>query len=66
VREAFGTEGRRARSGAVAGFERLASDRDGFARAAAAAIRAAGFRPGVRDGRPVASSVTIRVSFRLE
>ncbi len=52
--------------GAVAGFELLASDRDDFARAAAAAIRAAGFRPGVRDGRPVASSVTIRVSFRLE
>jgi protein TonB len=52
--------------GGVAGFELLASDRDEFARAAAAAIRAAGFRPGVRDGRAVNSSVTIRVSFRLE
>jgi protein TonB len=52
--------------GAVVGFEVVEGASGEFARAAADAIRAAGFRPGVRDGRPVNSSVTIRVSFRLE
>jgi protein TonB len=52
--------------GRVVGFERLDGAPDDFARAAAEAIRAAGFRPGVRDGRPVSSTVTIRVRFRLD
>ena len=52
--------------GKVVGFEVLEGATDAFARAAGEAIRAAGFRPGVRDGKPVNSTVTIRVSFRLD
>lgn len=52
--------------GRVVGLRLLASDHEEFTHAAAEALRATPFAPARRDGRPVGSTVTIRVVFALE
>lgn len=51
--------------GELVGLEVLASDGEDMSHSAAAAVRAVGFRPAVRGGAPVSSTVTIRIRFRL-
>jgi TonB family protein len=51
--------------GQVVGIELLASDGDDFSRAATEAVRAVSFRPAVRRGAPVSSTLTILVRFQL-
>jgi len=52
--------------GRVVGLELVEGDRDAFVDAAARAVRATSFEPGRVAGRPVSSTVTVRVRFRLE
>lgn len=52
--------------GRVAGVRALEEARSPFAAAAATAVRETPFAPGRLEGRPVSSSVTVRVRFRLD
>jgi TonB family protein len=52
--------------GSVAAARLVSSTHDAFTEAARAAIAAARFHPALRDGRPVASWVGVRLRFRLE
>jgi protein TonB len=52
--------------GSVAGARLVASTHELFTAAAREAIGRARFHPALRDGRPVASWVVVRLRFRLE
>jgi TonB family protein len=51
--------------GEVVGLRLLEGDREAFVEAAAQAVRATRFEPGLERGRPVNSRVSVRVRFRL-
>jgi len=52
--------------GQVVGLELVEGDREAFVDAAARAVRATSFEPGRVAGRPVSSTVTVRVRFRVD
>jgi len=52
--------------GEVVGLEQVAGDGEDFTQAAARAVRATPFAPGLVDRRPVNSTVTVQVRFRLD
>ncbi len=52
--------------GSVSGRELIASDHPEFTRAVRAALDDARFAPGLLRGKPVASTVTLKLHFRLE
>ncbi len=52
--------------GSVRGRELIASDHPEFTKAVRAELERARFAPGLRHGKPVASSVTLVLHFRLD
>ena len=52
--------------GSISGRELLASDHPEFTEAVREVLDEARFAPGLRRGQPVASTVTLRLHFRLD